>query len=208
MKKLVDSYMRIIPPGNYFIEDIEDIYEILTSVSTKVSIETDQYEFESLQELKEYSGQIKKIVLIAKDPYISVDIGEWVKIYTNKETLLARGAVDKIGTTAQERKKKFSTKSKNPSYLFTIILALLSSAVVVSLGLIKNVSLGIGLFIFDVILLLWTYYASMLRKSTIRLVHKHEAQNFLKANSDKIIIAIISAIAGGIVKIFIDTLGI
>jgi len=59
MKKVDSHYVINVPPGNYFIEDILNIYELLDSNFETVVISTGRIEFENLEEVKKYKEPIK-----------------------------------------------------------------------------------------------------------------------------------------------------
>ena len=90
MKNVVSFYALEVAPGNYFIEDIIYIYELLDSNFEKVEISTERIEFENLKEVKEYKEPIKEMSIKAHnslyESFISVKIGSWVKIYSNVDT--------------------------------------------------------------------------------------------------------------------------
>src|SRR5665647_672988 len=122
MKKVISNYSLVVSSGNYFIEDVLDIYELLASVSARVVISTEQFEFESLEEVKEYKRPIKEMSLTAHDPYISVEIDTWVRIYSSEDTPLTRGVVEKIADLANKRVKPFNIKYRTPTFnTYTVI---------------------------------------------------------------------------------------
>jgi hypothetical protein len=208
MKKVVSAYCLWVPSGNYFIEDILDIYELLDSVSSRVVISTEQFEFESLEEVKEYKRPIKEISLTAYDPYISIKIDTWVRVYSSEDTPLARGVVEKIADLAKRHVKPFNIKSRAPTFNMSTIIILAIIVLCPATGVYffadNRPIIGSLLFGFVLFFVSWVIYATEIRKSTIKLIPKYEAPNFFKANSDKIFIAVIAAIVGVIIKFLID----
>lgn len=210
MKKVINHYRLEVPPGKYFIEDILDICELLASVSSRVKISTEQIEFESLEEVKEYKKPIKEMLFQSYDPYISVQIDTWVKIYSEEDTTLTRGVVEKIADLARQCVKPFNIKSNKLNFdvstVTMVVILILWPVAGVYFFNNNNPVVGSLFFGSELLFSYWVWYTGEKRTSTIRLVPKQEAPNFFKANSDKIIIAAIAAIVGALATAFITFL--
>ncbi|AHF08586.1 hypothetical protein [Desulfitobacterium metallireducens] len=203
MKKIVHSYSLYIPPGNYFIDNLLEIYEKLRSVSLDVKITSNDYEFESFEELRQYNQDIKEISFSITQPYITIEINKWVWIYTSDDIPFNRGMVEQLRDICLKQVKPFNSKSQSGSKLSNIITILFLSVGGFILGKQKNL-IGMFFLIFGWSYWFWDYYTSLHRQSSIKLKPKEDVPPFWIANKDKIIIAFISAILGGVVKVFLD----
>lgn len=199
MKKVISNCNITVSPGNYFIEDILYIHELLHSVSERVVISTDKDEFESIEELKEYKGPIKEMSIVAHDPFISVKISDWVTIYSMQDTSLTRGISEKIADLAKERVTLFDAKSRVASYSLYVLSALTSVAMSYFFYVDYKPIVAIGIINCGILFLICFSYVRKRQRSSIKLIPKHEAPNFFKANLDKIVIAVIAATVGAIV---------
>lgn len=213
MKKVVSFFTLQIPPGNYFLEDISYIYELLASNFEKVVIITDQFEFENLEEVKSYKEPIKRMSINAHnslsiESFFSIEIDTWVRISSNSDTVLARGIAEKVADLAKKRVKPFNIFNRTPFLDLSdvIISAIFLGFPIAGFYFIKVNKPIVGSFFIGVstLLFFWLIYVENKRKSTVKLIHKYESPNFFKANSDKIIIAIIAAIFGGIINFLIS----
>lgn len=197
------SFSIEFPPATIFIDDIEDIYKIISSVSEEVEISSDKYSFESLDELKDFKGKITQLKISGSRPSISVNIDKWVRIYASEDTVITRGLAEKVKFIIEPRIKKFNTKNKNSKLLWVIFTGswILSFTITdFAPKQYKTVSI-LSLFSLGAISLFWDYYTSFIRHSTIKFSFAKNSPSFWVENKDKIIVGTITGIIGSMITL-------
>jgi hypothetical protein len=211
-EKKISKRRIAVSPGKYYIEDILEIYKLLTSVSKEVKITTEKYEFENLEEIESHKDQINELSITSYNPYISVEIRTWVIIYTNDDTPLTRGVIEEIADLARDRVKTFNIKDEQPSFNAYTITVLAIPVLLVLSGFLyashfDSFIVGILTFVCSLLYFVWIWYVTSIRRSTIKLISRLNSPNFFKVNADKIFIAIFAAILGGLINFFISLIG-
>ncbi len=169
--KTIWSYKLVASAGDYYFEDLQKIYELLKSTGEKVRIKTEHYEFESLEELKEFNGVIKKIYFFITEPFINVEIDKSVNIYSNNNSPLAQGIIEQLGSLtnakAKTKRRKFSSNNK-----LSILVFIVATLVIIpnSQMFMKTVFVAFGITAL--------YYLT--KKSSINLIT--EKRNLATAN--------------------------
>jgi len=208
MQKLTKSLSEHLPPVKLFLDDLEQIVEILQEVSKKVKISTNDYAFEDLKELvnKKYES-INKLHISISDPYVSLDLESYgISLYIEKDEPISRGLFEKIKQILIQRKRPFGWLLTN-WYLAGIFAGI--SIPLLIIGIEKNISsfIILGIIPFGCIAAIWTVYGLRNQSKSNSIIipkYKNEAPSFIKRNSDKIILIIFSALAGGIITFLVE----
>jgi hypothetical protein len=183
-------------------EDLEEILSVFTSTCKTVSISDDEFEYDSLDDMREGRGAtVRKLVISGDEPPISLKLQRYafpgVFLTAHNPTASAETAFFRTHQIL-DRSKRFLAYGLRPGtwmlFLWIFILQgfftrwpelfIIHGAVVFSLVL--------GLFT-----ALFGQNGSL---SVISLVRRHERDSFWRRNWDKLILAAISAILGAIAR--------
>lgn len=130
--------------GDYYFKDLQIIYELLKSTGEKVRIQTEHYEFDSFEELKQFSGVIKKIYFSISEPFINVEIHKSVSIYSNNICPLAQGIIKQLCSFTKKKAEIKRRKCLTIKKLSILVL------IVATLFIIPNgqqfMTIGFGVF--------------------------------------------------------------
>ncbi len=200
-----------ISPINLYLEDLEHLTEKALSNNFKISYSDDEFEFESIDEIKKYRGSKVRLlkILIGNEKYnksIQIvykkgvfDISSWMP--TDELKLLFIEIVDYI-----KSKHSVYINIMNPSYTFFPWWFVLCSTPILLLFKqnILNVIYLSFLSILTIIILI-----SISKKycfSHVYFERRHSIENFWSRNIDKIILLIIGAFFGALAKWLLDKL--
>lgn len=189
-----------------YIDDLEQIVEVLQELVTDIEISTDEYTLTDIGELsksnKEYFTFLK---LATRDPYISTDLkpdGIW--LYIAKDDTVSRGAFEKIKQILVKRKRPFAWLLHNS------VIPGLFIGLALGWGLVQGSFVGRLLAISALILgVSWFWYGHRDRFEKYSLIirkHRIEAPNFFKRKADEIVLAIIAAIIGSLLTLVVTKL--
>lgn len=209
MQRKPQSYGEQLKPVRLYIDDLEQIVEVLQEVATDVEISTDEYTLTDIGQLPELKREFFTFLELAtREPYISVNLkpnGIW--LYIAKDDMVSRGAFEKIKRILVKRKRPFAWLLHNSvmSGLFTgLALNLLGW------GFIQGSSVGRVLGIFALILgVWWSWYGHkdhFTKYSLIIPKHRIDEPNFFKRNADDVVLAIIAALVGSLLTLVIAKL--
>ena len=207
MKKIETSIGEHLRPVVLYVEDLEQLERILQEGSPEVSIRTKTHQLESLTELLQLpTAEINELELTAMKPYVSVSFGPaHIWLYASDDTPAQRGVFEKI--------KAFLNTRKQSTWLFSPILdglllgaginALAWSilgrhwhgAVVSTVGIVVAIAFAV-----------YAHRRRFRRFSIIRPRRRAESPGFMTRNADRIVLAVISALLGGVVGVAIDRL--
>lgn len=113
MKKLSKSIDRYLQPVKLYIDDVEDLIEIMEEAYGKptLNLKTDEYELADFSELKDIRTKegresISRLdILMVEEPRISISIDHEVHVSASSDTSSARGVVDKVQEIMRARKR-------------------------------------------------------------------------------------------------------
>jgi len=195
LKKLNKHLGEHLKPVKLFYDDIEEIYEILKAANNEVKIEADNYEIESLDEIL----TIKKpfftnLQISIRNPYVSINFkNNEIWLYASEDTAIQRGLYEKLKLLINKKKRLFAPLLQNSIfsglYLGTSFWWFLT----------KEFTMGLIIIITG---LLWMYlgYKSQFQHFSIIVPeYSNNKPNFFIRNKDNIILAVISALLGGII---------
>jgi hypothetical protein len=207
MKKLVGSYAVKLPPLRLFIDDIEEIARVLSEASENIQIRSDNYELDNASDLFNLDvDTINNLELSSNNPYISAKfLRGGARLYISTDDAYSRGILEKIKQICLKRRRRFASFVVKfwPSYVFVFI-----GITLMGMSKINRVYFPLGLlaFLFYVFLAIANYIVDLRRYSVIVISKSTERPNFLKRNSDEIIIGVGSAIIGGLIVLAITML--
>ena len=195
----ISEYILVDP---LYLEDLEEIIEILKSYSLTVTISDDKYSFDSLEEAKEYRGKKTSSLTIeaskqgTEDPLIIEFSIAGAHLYTNN-TNVFHSALYQIKTLFERQQTWRDTLYKGGWFWF--ILALSGTFVdpkprFGDAG--KGISILIAIFA-TLMGVLSTFHNS--KKGKIYLVRRHETANYWIEHRDRFIFAIIGGVISGII---------
>jgi len=173
--------LNLLPTKIYF-EDLEEIIDILKEVSDKIEIKTEDYEVETIEELKELDqGEINYLKLQVIEPYILIEIfTDDSIIYISEESLSTRGMLEKIKQIFRRDRYKlgwFADKSTE-KIIFSLILISFLYFFLFDRHY-SFIILGSVFMVFDII---WYIYAPKV-KNRIFLTKKTDKKSFWKRNA-------------------------
>ena len=218
IKKKEEKYFNSAIPGTkIYLDDIEDILEILKEHNLSVEISDDDNIYDSIDEIKTLRGETPAKIKIHGRPegdalfeWISLEMsraGSTIYVNHSKNLLLPAHAIEKIFIQSKRKpiysvvNAKFAKAQIKTSFVVGVVLFLFSSEFE---GL-KNASIVMGC-----IALAWcsVYVFSELNPDTntdIELKRRHN-KGFYKRNKDKIIVGVLMAIVGASLALLITFL--
>lgn len=197
MKRSNTHLGKHIPPVCLYQEDLSAISAALAQDDGKLAIETDEFEYDSLDELLSNLGDpLNGLSLKRKAPYISVDFdsrgGVW--LYASNDDLVSRGIFAEI--------QELLVSKRRQSYFMLRRIVDASSWVGAA---------GIGAFLVaghwreamlsSLLPLLSIAFIFVKPRSIINRTSRAQRKNFWQRNSDQIVVALISAVAGSILTL-------
>ena len=205
MKKVTQSHGENTKPVKLYLDDLEEIIEILKGACDEIEIQCGDMMLDSLDELlilkKEVLHDLK---ICGRKPYISADMsprGIW--LFISEDTAESRGLFEKVKTILLRCRRPFTWFLHN-SFLTGIAWPLTLLGAVY--GFKVQSKFMIALFgILFVLSIFWAIYGfqDWSRRYTVVIPkHRIESPGFAKRNRDKILLAVISALIGAMVTYF------
>jgi hypothetical protein len=200
MQKLMHSRIELLRPVTLYLEDIEQIVEILQQVSGKVELHTEEYVLEDLEQLAELKSEsINEFHIMIRDPFISLELMPYrIDLYIEKDEPMSRGLFEQIKQILASRRRPYAWLIQAP--FFTGLLSGLGIIALVfsMIGFVKGAWFSSILgTVFAGFTLLWAwngYRDGSERYSIIVLKHKIHASSFFKENLDAIAVALVVSI--------------
>jgi len=193
MKKINKTLSKSYITARLFLDDLKSIEELIGN-KRSYSIETEDYEFKNIEELKnKYNNQkLNKVKISAHDPYITIEFHKmWVKLYCGSDDTESAGLFYKLDSI-------ISSSSRKPNFVYSyysiwfinIILFLIPRTSVIYNN---NLIFGIISAIF-ILWILWVGYVRLLNSSEVILSEKGDVKNYFSRNKDTLTSAIISGL--------------
>lgn len=199
MKRLNKSLTTYLPPVSVFREDIIAIAEALKQNDGKLRLKTEKFEYDSLDELLANSEDpLFKMSLARDEPHISVDFdgfkGVW--LYSRNDDLLSKAIFFELQSLLESKRKWSHLVLTN----FLKICGWLAPLGGGALAVIGNWTAALICFMFVPLEIIFSFAK---HKSTISRDLRVEQKNFWQRNSDQIFIALVGALAGGLITLAI-----
>ena len=214
MKKIKKSHRKMIEPVVLYFDDLEKIIEIFKEASNDIEISTDEYELETIKEIKESDKEIlNSLSIMIHEPYVSLELKpNEVWLYISEDEPVSRGVFEKIKQLLSSRRQKLYWLAKINWISGGMFYGAIAGSSVLFLGPgileknIYNILLGCSILILGLILSLWSYNLWMKRHSIIYTKRRIESTSFWNRKKDDIVLAIIFAIVGSIITLLITQL--
>src|SRR4030042_649581 len=182
-----------------YLDDLQDIYEILTELSKDIELKCEDYILDNIKELAGIKNDtIKYFEFVLSNPNVNILCSEGkVIIDINEDTLLLRGIYDKIKQVIEKRIKNIPSKT-------TIFLLISSIPIILFLFIYFMITYNF-IILYIMFAVLFLIVASLLffifrtDKTIIYLKLKIDINTFWIRNKDKIIISIFSALLSAII---------
>jgi hypothetical protein len=199
MKRLNKSLSTHLPPVSLFREDVVAITEALKQNDGKLRLKTEKFEYDSLEELfSNTEDPLIKLSLARDEPHISVDfdgsMGVW--IYSRKDDLLSKAIFFELQSLL-DSKRKWSHLALSKLLKICGWLGALGGGAFAVVGNWTAVLLCCMFFPLEIIFSFAKHRSSISRDSLA------EQKNFWQRNSDQIFIALLGAMAGGLITLVI-----
>ena len=199
MKKKLHSISKHLPPVKLYLDDVNEIVSRLQSLCSKIEYSTKNYEFESLDELKQNCGSnLKELAIQGRSPYISVDIRKHdVHLYTSGESETTIGLYYSLKEFLQQKSGWYS-KFLNIWLWGTLlwIFLIVFSNVIKELKDLPDILKYFYIFLSFIFFFFLLSLLNRWKGSTIYLENRYKVSNFWERNKDKIITTIIGALIG------------
>jgi hypothetical protein len=192
-----------------YLEDIEQIIEYISNVTSDYIISTKKYRTKNLKELISVEKEpLYYFTVYSTKPYISLYLCESsTSLTVAEESATTRGVFEKIKDILKRRRRIAFIFFNSIFPLFLLLLTSTATGGIISHFITYGFNTILLLF---ALLLIITYIAidriSSHRNSIIILKYKSEDNNFLKRNKDIIVVGIFIALLGAILAYIIPKL--
>ncbi|MBP3709106.1 MAG: hypothetical protein J6I73_01665 [Treponema sp.] len=213
MKSITKDFSIYMKPIVLDFSDVAEICKILSVISDEYEIKTDDTEFENFEELKNYSKDvISNLKISTKIPYITIDFYKHspAKLYIAEDTLVSRGALEKIRDVLNAKiVKSYSVISIFDKVLKRVFYAdVLLSIVLFAFNLLKPLTIFEFFLPFACFYILFgvfsTTYTTLIENRYSLIYLKGKEPSFWIRKKDEIILLIISNIISFILGLIIS----
>ncbi|MVT66875.1 hypothetical protein GPL21_17385 [Bradyrhizobium pachyrhizi] len=203
--KRTKAFERSYLPMVLWSEDLDEIVSAFKEARNdrgEVVITTDDYQFESVDDLKEHFGSrtLTKLEIAATQPfgYVKFDMS-WVKLYVSSGPKSAHlfHEIDAILSRCQRKPKILY----NGWFLTAAVLINLGYSYLPNPWLSARAGALLSTGVSSIVLV-WTCWAWLhraFRSAVIRLQHRKETKPFFERNKDQLVMLLIGALIGGMV---------
>lgn len=203
MKKIIQSYGEHIAPVRVYLDDIQEIIGILRDSCEEVLIQTSNNQLDNVDELVSLrKDMLHDLKIYGRRPYISIDMEpNQIWLFVSEDTPESRGLFEKVKVVLLKCTRPF-TWLLHSSFLNGIAWPLTILGAVLSWRMNSNLLTAFFaiLFLLCVLWVVYGYYDRFNRYTVVVPRHRIDSPNFLKRNTDKIVLAIISALIGALVS--------
>jgi hypothetical protein len=176
----------------------EDLNELLLAVdSEKIDISTEDYSFESLDEVEEHFGQrpINTLKIASAKPHVSVTFGRmgstwWV--YASPTAAQLFLAIEGILKRCERRPRTFYGTWISPIVFLPLAMSFIWDPKIGEFPVLLVPSLLIFIWVLRVA------YINLRWHSVLHMQRRHETPSFFQRNKDQMWMLVISAIVGGL----------
>ena len=202
MKKIIGSLSERLPPVRLYLEDLENIVELLNEADAHIEIQTQNHSFQDLTDLEKLPVKsLQELKFMTKGLlYISLDFEKRrTFLFILKNTGIQRSVFSKLQEFLISRRRQtfqFGKSWDNQFYTingvaFILLILYFVLCNIFNLDFLFS-SIG-GIVIYTVILIL-ALVRDFTNKTVIYLKYKSEMPNFWERNNDQIGLLIISLI--------------
>lgn len=194
-----------LPAAVVYLDDIEHLVELFREVCEHVEIESDEYKFGGLEDLKIMkSSSLRSITLRSTNPWITVEIGpEKIHVYAGDSTPALRGLVACVSDHFKGRASFIQRGFLNYLLSSILVVTLIPSAlhhgkqpdpswlILAGLGLVAILGLG----------WIWWSISGIGRRHVVRLESRAHATSFLVRKKDDLLLALVSGAIGALLGV-------
>jgi len=212
MEKKIPSRTEKLRPVKLYLDDLEQIVSILKVESNEVKIETDEYKYESLEELvgnrKETIYELKlgsgrsvwSPVKLSLDKY-------FVELFISEDEPRLRGLFEKIKEILVKRERVYR---RLVSPIFSLIFSVFSLTIIIVNKFLYPLPLIILPFLYFIIIPSATTISLIIvvwlnmekgKYSIIVLKHRSDQVSFWKRNKDQVLLLIIGTVIGAVITV-------
>ena len=201
MRRRPKTYSEDVPPVKVYLDDVENIVQIIAEVSDEILLRTDEYDFEDATDLASLDQEfINALKITCSDPYLQFEFAPgWIRLYIGSDTPESRGTLEKVKAVLLARRRRLGWLRERwwlASWFWLAPVSLLFLGIESSAWL--PIVAGIGGTCLFAVWLWWGYREALYRHSVIVLKRRKEEVSFWKRNSDRIIVGIITALVAGL----------
>ncbi|MBY0498927.1 MAG: hypothetical protein K2P74_04815 [Nitrosomonas sp.] len=203
MQKIDKHQSKSYGPLVLWRGDLENIFSIFGEASvSKINIESGDTKFDSPNEFLEHSSgdTISELKIFIHNPFIQIDLSKhWVRLFASSSDLQSAGLFSKVDSVLSDCERK-------PRFLHKYVWFFLFMTLTFSLSyfpIFKPFAYYVPALL--ILVVFWSIYItfSNFKTSIIRIFHKKYRPNFFIRNRDSIVIAIFSALLGGVLTYFV-----
>lgn len=203
MKKKLNGETRHFVSVKLYKNDLDEIMEIMGTISTNIQISDHEFDYDSIEELEERRGQyINDLELTIDSPLFSVTCAGEAKLMRGRERETLAPYLQ-IQSILKSRIRPFFALIFNPFVGVVIFLSVLASLKYIAPIVLGRLlpTIAIVLLYVTILLTLVLFFGShrLGGFSRVILLHKHQEQSFWKRNRDTIIVSIFVGIVVAVV---------
>ncbi|MBS1138845.1 MAG: hypothetical protein H6R13_298 [Proteobacteria bacterium] len=197
MKRSNTHLGKHIPPVCLYQEELSAISVALAQDSGKLRIKTDEFEYDSLDELfSNFGDSLNGLSLKREAPYISVDFdsrgGVW--LYASHDDLISRGVFAQI-------QELLESKRRHSYFILRRFVELSGWIGTAGIGAFLAAGHWREALLSSFLPLLSIAFIFIKPRSILNRTSRAQTKNFWQRNSDQIVVALISAVAGSILTL-------
>jgi hypothetical protein len=196
MEKKDKILMRKYAPLVLYLESLEKIFGVLKGACSRVAIETEDYKFESISELRGHfkNNYPKSLTIRSSNPYCKLKLDSWrAEFYVSSSSTESSGVFYEINDILLRSQRR-------PNFVYSLYFVILAPNVVSLVGgiLPEYISDNILFFVLQLFVCFWAawvlFFVRLKKHSTIILGSGTEKQGFFQRHADQIKLGIIVAI--------------
>ncbi|MFY7735078.1 MAG: hypothetical protein ACOVSR_16495 [Bacteroidia bacterium] len=203
MKKINQSISRKYLPVKIYLDDLDQIVTLFNENNIKYSLETDNYKYESLEELiiSNKEKEIKSLKIKTDEPYITIEFTKlWTQIYFSSDEPFVTGLFHKINSIINNTKRLFPF-FYSYYFVWTMNIFLLLINIINKDGRLFPEYIDTSIFILYFLWLPRVLYIRLVKHSSIQLLKKEHVSNFFHRKRDDLILALVSGLFGAILGV-------
>lgn len=197
--KIARHHSKSYYPVVLWLDDLQDIYEVLRSSSDHITIESKEHRFESISDVAAHfnSRTINYLKISSYSPHVSLELFPlWVSVWADGDKKDKPNPFYPIDRILSARQRKFPFLYSFVSFWILLGIDQLASAFV-PLYMPYSIYPKLAALAW----LIWLGWVRMRSCATINLVPRASARSFWERNRDQIFLALISGLVGAILGV-------
>jgi hypothetical protein len=196
-------------PVVLWYEDLERVHEIISELSTEISIESKAHEFEALSEISELpKKELHELRFSVSKPSMTVYFSPYhVHIYGSEDAPAPRGIAEKLRAFLATRKRRLvRLQTSSIGGIALIVAAFNMPSLLGHKGIFAVLASMVGGLLLGAAWLVRVWWLEMRVFSTIRPWRRAESPPFLQRNQNAIALILITAVVTASVTVFVQWL--